>query len=91
MMRGGASGTQIDLIISRADSVANMCEMKFYGGDFAVDKGYYKALLCRQEALAKMVSPKMVVRSTLVTTYGLARNEYSGAFTNVVTMDDLFA
>ena len=27
-------GTQIDLLISRADNVINMCEIKFYGGDF---------------------------------------------------------
>ena len=31
-------GTQIDLIISRKDNVTNMCEIKFYGGLFAVDK-----------------------------------------------------
>lgn len=89
--RGGTSGAQADLVISRADNVVNMCEMKFYGGDLVVDKGYYKTLLGRQEALARMVPTKAVVRSTLVTTYGLAHNEYSGAFSNVVTMDDLFA
>lgn len=89
--RGGESGTQIDLVISRADNVANMCEMKFYSGDFEVDKGYYKTLLNRQEVLTRMVPAKTVVRSTLVTTFGLAHNEYSGAFSNVITMDDLFA
>ena len=84
-------GTQIDLLLTRADNVVNMCEMKYYGGDFAVDGSYYKTLLRRQEMLAAAIPPKAVVHSTLVTTFGLTRNEYSGAFTNVVTMDDLFA
>lgn len=30
------------------------------------------------------------LRLTIVTTYGLHRNEYSGKVQNVITMDDLF-
>ena len=33
---------------------------------------------------------KTSVRSTLVTSFGLKRNEYSSAFSNVITLDDLF-
>lgn len=84
-------GTQIDLLITRKDNVINMCECKYYGDNFAVDGSYYRTLLRRQEILAQQVSRRMVVRSTLITTYGLVHNEYSGAFSNVVTMDDLFA
>ena len=84
-------GTQIDLLIIRDDNIINMCEIKYYGGDFSVDKAYYKTLLRRQETLASEVPAKVAVRSTLVTTFGLARNEYSGVFSNVVTLDELFA
>ncbi len=38
----------------------------------------------------KHISRKSAVHSTLITTFGLKRNKYSGAFTNVVTMDELF-
>ncbi len=82
--------TQIDLLIFRNDNVVNMCEMKFYGGDFTVDKNYYKTLLRRQEILSKEISPKTAARNTLITTYGLKKNEYGGVFTNVVTLEDLF-
>ena len=85
------AGTQIDLLISRNDNVINMCELKYYGGDFTVTKEYYKVLLRRQEILAGEVSPKISVHSTLITTFGLTPNEYSGVFANVVTLDDLFA
>lgn len=84
-------GAQIDLLIVRDDNIVNMCEIKYYGGDFTVDKAYYKTLLRRQEMLASELSPKVAVRSTLVTTFGLVRNEYSGVFANVVTLDELFA
>ena len=83
-------GTQIDLLIQRNDNVINMCEIKYYGGDFTVTKDYYKTLLRRQEILAAEVSPRISVHSTLITTFGLTFNEYSGAFTNVITLDDLF-
>ena len=84
-------GTQIDLLLKRNDNVLNMCEIKYYGGLFTVKKNYYLTLLGRQEMLMEIVGPKTAVRSTLITTYGLTRNEYSGAFTNVITLDDLFA
>lgn len=32
----------------------------------------------------------MAIHSTLITTYGLKYNEYSGAFVNVIDMDALF-
>ena len=83
-------GTQIDLLISRKDNVINMCEIKYYGGEFTVKKDYYQKLLRRQEMLMEEVSPKVSIRSTLITTYGLEHNEYSGIFTNVVLLDDLF-
>ena len=83
-------GMQIDLILGRNDNVINMCEIKFYSEDFVVTKAYYKTLMHRQEVLAKAVSRKMVVHSTLITTNGITKNEYSGIFTNVLTLDDLF-
>lgn len=83
-------GAQIDLLIVRNDNVVNMCEVKYYSGDFSVDKDYYRVLLHRQDMLAGLVSRKMAVHSTLITTFGLAQNKYSGGFSNVITLDDLF-
>lgn len=83
-------GTQIDLLVLRNDNVVNMCEIKYYGDEFMVDKEYYRALLHRQELLAKELSPKVSIHSTLITTFGLSYNEYSGIFTNVITLEDLF-
>ena len=83
-------GAQIDLLISRNDNVVNMCEIKYYGDEFTVDKDYYRVLLKRQEILAKELSPKVTIHNTLITTFGLTYNEYSGIFSHVITFDDLF-
>ncbi len=85
-----ADGTQIDLLISRNDNVINMCEIKYYNGEFKVNKDYYLKLLNRQEILAENVSTRIAIHSTLITTFGLTPNEYSGVFTNVIVLDDLF-
>lgn len=83
-------GTQIDLLIERKDNVVNMCEIKYYGSTFAVNKDYYKKLLSRMEVLSKEIPHRATVRSTLITTFGLEYNEYSGAFDDVITLDELF-
>ena len=83
-------GTQIDLLISRNDNVVNMCEIKYYSDEFVVDKSYYHTLLHRAEILSKEVPQKYSIYNTLITTFGLHYNEYSGIFTNVITLDDLF-
>ena len=83
-------GTQIDLLIDRNDNVVNMCEIKFYSDDFTVDKEYYRVILRRQELLLKEVSKSTAIHSTLITTFGLKHNEYSGVFANTVTLDELF-
>lgn len=83
-------GTQVDLIISRRDNTINICELKFYSGEFAVDKNYYITLLSRTEEVTKTASKKATIMNTLITPFGLKRNEYSSVFTNTVTLDDLF-
>ena len=91
--RGNAEteGTQIDLIIERKDNVVHMCEMKFYGEEFTVTKAYERKLAHRQILISEMVSRRTVIHPVLITTYGLTYNEYSGAFVQTLTIDDLFA
>ncbi len=67
-----------------------MCEIKYYSDDFKVSKEYYKKIMGRQTLLSESISKKFVVHNTLITTFGLFKNEYSTIFTNVVTLDDLF-
>jgi AAA+ ATPase superfamily predicted ATPase len=84
-------GMQIDLLINRNDNVVNMCEMKFYNEDFAVSGDYYKKIASRANKLHEELPKKYIVHSTLITTYGLSYNEYSGAFQQVITLEDFFS
>lgn len=83
-------GTQIDLLLERRDNVVNMCEIKFYSDDFIVDGAYYRTILRRQALLETHLKRKNVIHNTLIPTYGLVYNEYSGVFSSVITLDDLF-
>ena len=67
-----------------------MCEMKFYNEEFRVDKSYYKTLMHRQNLLSQALPRRAVIHNVLISTYGLAYNEYSGIFQNTITLDDLF-
>ncbi|MDO4805951.1 MAG: ATP-binding protein [Coriobacteriales bacterium] len=90
-VRDKGSNAQVDLLLQRADNIANACECKFYGDEFTVDKKYYQTLLARREALAQALSRKISVQLTLITTFGLKRNQHAWAFTNTITLEDLFA
>ena len=83
-------GTQIDMLIDRNDNVINMCEIKFYSDEFVVNRDYYRTIMHRQELLSAEISKKTAIHSTLITTFGLVYNEYSGVFSNVLTLDNLF-
>lgn len=81
---------QIDLLIKRNDNVINVCEIKFYSDDFVVNKDDYKKITSRCEEIYNYIPKKFAVCSTLITTYGLFKNEYSSIFQNIITLNDLF-
>lgn len=86
----GIHGSQIDLLISRADNVVNLCEMKYSQRNYSLTRKGEESLrnkVCDFQALTKSRS---AVHVTLVTTYGLSPNAYAGTFQSVVTADELF-
>lgn len=87
---GEVSGAQIDMLIDRADRVVNMCEMKFYQEEFAIDKEYDKKLRSKITTLLAATKNKKNILPTIVTTYGLKMSMYSNRIQRVVTMDALF-
>ena len=86
----GKQQMQIDMLIDRADNVINLCEIKFYSAPFTIDKQYDAVLRERVQLLIEKVPRKKTVHLTLIATFGLKANEYSGQVQSVVTLDDLF-
>ena len=89
--KASADAVQIDLVIDRADHVVNLCEMKYTVGDFRIDKSYDADLRRKISTFIEETQCRSSVHLTLVTTYSLERNEYSGRVQSVITMDDLFS
>jgi uncharacterized protein len=90
--KGKGDGAQIDLLIDRDDNVINLCEMKFAGGPFSIDKKYASELMKKAETFRSATRTRKSIFITLITTHGLAHNAYSRQLVqNELTMEALFA
>lgn len=83
-------GLQCDMIISRADHIVNLCEMKYSMNEFTIDKSYDRTLRCRMETVRQKIKKTQQLHLTFVTTFGVKQNMYSGCVQSYVTLDDLF-
>ena len=83
-------GAQIDLVIDRRDGVINVCEMKFSMEQFIIDKKYEGELRNKIGAFKAETQTKKSVFTTMITTYGLQNNPYSGNIQNDLNMNVLF-
>lgn len=83
-------GAQIDLLIDRNDDVIDICEMKYYAGEFVMDETEANRIANRILRLREETGTDKAIHAVLVTTKGLKRNAYSDVIQAVVTMADLF-
>lgn len=85
------NSAQIDLLIDRDDNVINICEMKFYNTEFAIDKNYAEEIAKKVNSFCSSTKTKKSVFVTFITTYGLVQNQYARQYVqNELTMDHLF-
>lgn len=83
-------GAQIDMVISRADRVINLCEMKFALGKYQVSADYADYIRDRAELFRAKTKTKYAIVPTMVTTYGVAEGANSSIAQQEITMEDLF-
>ena len=84
------NGAQIDLLIERNDKIINLCEMKYVQEQFVIDKKQDGNLRKKRAAFKYETKTNKPVHLTMITTYGVKRNEYWGHIQSEVMMDDLF-
>ncbi len=83
--------TQIDLLIDRRDGIINICEMKFSINEFVISKKYAEEIRNKIYQFKEQSKTKKSLFFTMITTFGVARNEYSGSFVqNSIVLEDLF-
>jgi hypothetical protein len=85
------NGAQIDLLIDRKDNVINLCEMKFYNSEFAIDKNEVLTISNKINVFKNCTKTRKSIYVTYITTYGLKDNEYSKQLVqNNLNLEHLF-
>ena len=84
-------GAQVDMVIDRRDQVVNLCEIKYSINPYSITKAYATTLRNKIGAFRKETKTRKALFLTMVTTFGLERNEHAASLVqNEITMDALF-
>ena len=83
-------GSQIDLIIERADRIIHLCEMKFSQSEYRISADYEEKLRNRMALFKEKTKNKQTLVHTFVTTFGVANGKHSSLVHSEVTLDGLF-
>ena len=86
----GTSKAQIDMVIDRADHVANLCEMKFSDEKYKLTKSDDTKLRQKRNALHEALPKQKSIYLTMITTYGILRNAYANNIQSEVSVNKLF-
>jgi hypothetical protein len=81
---------QIDLLIDRKDQVINLCEIKFSIQPFTINKQYAAKLRNKIGTFQRVSKTKKALLLTMITTHGLAQNQYAYLAQNDLSMEVLF-
>jgi hypothetical protein len=81
---------QIDLLIDRNDGIINLCEMKYAADELTIDKKLDESLRRKKSLFTHEAKVRKAVHITMITTYGIERNEYWENIQSEVQMEDLF-
>ncbi len=89
--KDGIKGTQIDLLISRADGIINVCEIKFMRESFLITSDYANKLRLKLSVFKQLSRTKKSVVLAMITANGLIKNKYAlDLVQNEIVLDDLF-
>ena len=88
--RTPGNNAQIDLLIDRKDDTVNLCEMKYSGKEFVIDKDYETVLQNKIESFISETGTRKSIILTMVTTEGVRQNSHSGIVQKEIVLNDLF-
>ena len=83
-------GTQIDMLIQRADKTVMVVEIKYYNQPFTISKSYAENLRYKIERFRQKDKKHNSIMLVMLTTYGLNTNQHSSIVNKAITMDTLF-
>ena len=86
----GGNGAQIDLLIDRADQTINVCEMKFSRAEYEITRTDADDFDNKLETFIRQTNTRKSLMLTLITSFGVKKNKYSGQVQKQITLSDLF-
>ena len=87
---GSKKGTQIDMLIERADKTVMIVEIKYYNKEFAISKSYADNLRAKIETFRENDKAHNSIMLVILSTYGVEQNSYSSMVNCNLGMDVLF-
>ena len=81
------ANAQIDLLIDRRDGIINICEMKYWAGPYAMTAADDAALMNKRAEFKEATKTRKAVHLTMVTSFGVKPNAYSGRVQSFATLD----
>ena len=86
----GIHGSQIDLVIKRADRVTNLIEAKYSQNEYLVNKTLDESMRRKRSDFLRVTGTRNAIHLTMIAPFGIIPNAYAGNFESVLTADDLF-
>ena len=86
-----SKGTQVDLVISRADKIIHLIEMKFSAVPYAITKDYAKHLTERKQLFMEANNISRGVVLSFITPFGLKAGQYTSLVHSSLAADTMFA
>jgi len=86
----GIFGSQIDLLIVRADRIIDVCEMKYCALEYTVTEKFTMSMRRKISDLINVTHTKYAIHPIIATPYGIIDNAYAGEVQAVITAEDLF-
>lgn len=84
-------GAQIDLVFDRPDKTINLCEIKYCGSPFSLNKKYAQYMQEREKIYCAVTKTKKQVFHSMIVSGGLKQTMYSeDLITSFADLDDLF-
>lgn len=87
---GSKKGTEIDMLIQRADKTVMVIEIKYHNQPFSISKSYAEILKHKVETFRVSDKSRNSLMLVMLTTYGVKKNNYSTMLNDDITMDILF-
>lgn len=84
-------GAQIDLLIDRADQTVNICEMKYSQSEYEITRQDDENFGNKLSAFLCQTGTRKSLMLTLITSFGVKPNKYSGHVQRQVTLAELFS